>query len=167
MTNPLQIAFFLLLGLAVPLAIWKGGAPERSGAGIILFMWGLQLVGKLIVQPGFITVDYFPLVSDLIGFLAFGYLALEARRIWPVWATSLQILSLGAHFARWADISVYPMVYAIMRGAPTFGAIVAILVGTFLHMRRLRRSGSDPSWQTWCRFAAGSNRFPYPSSKSL
>ncbi|WP_156135421.1 hypothetical protein [Novosphingobium malaysiense] len=158
MTNPLQIAFFLLLALAVPVAVWKGGTPERFGAAAILFMWGLQSVGDRILPSGWTSVDTFSFLSDVTGFLAFGYLALEARRIWPLWATSLQILSLSAHFARWADITIHPMVYAVMRGAPTFGALIAILLGVLFHLRRLRRDGSDPAWQIWCRFAAGSNR---------
>lgn len=156
--NPQQIAFFLLLAVAVPFALWKGGAPERTGAAIILLMWFLQASAEHFLPSGFRTVDPVSLLTDLVGFLGFGFLALQARRIWPLWAAALQILSLSAHFARWADIHVPPLVYAVMRGAPTFGAMIAILAGTALHLLRLRRRGCDPSWQDWSRAAAGSGR---------
>lgn len=153
MTNFVQIAFFLFLFAVVPFALWKGGEPERAGAVTILLMWGLQAGAQYFLPNGFRTVDPFSLLSDLIGFAGFGYLALEARRFWPLWATSLQVLSLSAHFARWADIGIHPMVYAVMRGAPTFGAMIAIFIGTVLHLHRLRRHGCDLSWQNWSRGA--------------
>ncbi|MCT2398846.1 hypothetical protein [Novosphingobium mangrovi (ex Huang et al. 2023)] len=162
MVNPAQFAFFLLVALVIPSALWKGGAPERVGASIILAMWGLQAGGEHFLPSGFVAVDPFSLLSDLIGFVGFGYLAVEARRIWPLWAASLQILSLSAHFARWADLSIHPMVYALMRGTPTFGAMIAIFIGTVLHRTRLQGRGYDPSWQNWSRGAAGSSRSRRP-----
>ncbi|MCJ2188933.1 hypothetical protein [Novosphingobium beihaiensis] len=150
-----RIAYFLILILSVGLALWKGGAPERAGALVFILMAVIQALVMAFIPSHFVRVDPDALVADLTGFLGFGYLALEARRFWPLWATSLQVLCLSAHFARWADIGIYPMVYAVMRGAPTFGVAIAILIGTLLHMYRLRRRGSDPSWQSWSRHAAG------------
>lgn len=150
-----RIAYFLILILSVGLALWKGGAPERAGALVFIAMAVIQALVMTYMPSRFVRVDPDSLVTDVIGFLGFGYLALEARRFWPIWATSLQILSLSAHFARGADIGIPPMVYAVMRGGPTFGAAIAILVGTLLHWHRLRRRGSDASWQIWSRHAAG------------
>ena len=156
-------AYFLILILSIGMALWKGGAPERIGAVVFVLMATVQAVVMQVLPSRFDRVDPDSLVTDLIGFLGFGYLAIEARRIWPIWATSLQVLSLSAHFARWADVAIPPLVYAIMRGAPTFGAAIAILLGTILHLRRLRRLGSDPSWQNWSGMNGGSARYR-PSS---
>lgn len=149
MDAPKAFAYFLILGFSIGLALWKGGAPERIGAAVFILMAVVQAVVMQVLPSRFDRVDPDSLVTDLIGFLGFGYLATEARRIWPIWATSLQVLSLSAHFARWADVAIPPLVYAIMRGAPTFGAALAILLGTILHLRRQRRHGCDPSWQNW------------------
>jgi hypothetical protein len=153
--NVEQLAFFLLLAVAIALAFWQGGAPERWGAGVILAMVLLQAGGESLLPSGFRSVDPSSLMTDAVGTAGFGYLALQARRIWPLWATSLQLLSLSAHFARWADIGIPPTVYAVMRGTPTFLALSAIAVGTILHVWRRRRHGSDPSWQDWSRVALG------------
>lgn len=129
------------------------GAPERAGALVFVLMAAVQALVMHFFPSHFVRVDPDSLITDLIGFAGFGYLALEARRFWPLWATSLQVLSLSAHFARWADIGIHPMVYAVMRGAPTFGVAIAIFIGTLLHLQRLRRHGCDLSWQNWSRGA--------------
>lgn len=149
-----QIAFFLLLTVSVGLALWKGGAPEKGGVIVILTMAVFEALAINIIPSRFDAVDPGPLLSDLIGALGFGFLAIQAFRIWPLWATALQLLSLAAHFARWADIAVPKIVYALMRGMPTFMVFVVLLIGTILHMARLRRRGYDPSWQNWSRAAS-------------
>lgn len=149
-----QITFFLLLGASLGLAFWKGGPPEKGGAIVLLTMAVFQALAINIIPSRFDTVDPGPLLTDLIGALGFGFLAIRAFRIWPLWATALQLLSLAAHFARWADIAVPKMVYALMRGMPTFMVFAALLIGTMLHMARLRRRGYDPSWQNWSRVAS-------------
>ncbi len=165
MINTEQLVFFLLLIVSIGLALWKGGAPERWGAVVILTMVGIAAVAEVILPSGFRRVDPFSLLTDLVGTLGFGWLALQALRIWPLWATSLQLLSLSAHFARWADLGIPPLVYAVMRGTPTGFALLALILGTILHLRRLRRDGSDRSWQDWSRATAGSDRFHANYSK--
>ena len=162
-----QIGFFLLMAFTIPLAIWKGGAPERIGAATLLAMLAWKLLSTIIMPSYFVTVDPGSLISDLLGLLGFGYLALQARRFWPLLATSLQLLSLSAHFARWADIQIAPMVYAVMRYAPTFGVLIVLGAGTIAHMQRMRLHGCDPSWQNWSRVTARSNRSRTRFSKSL
>jgi len=155
-----QLAFFLLLPLSLILATWKGGAPERYGALVIVAMAVIQRIAIVFVPSHFVSVDPAALVTDFVGLTGFGILAVQARRIWPIWAASLQLLSVSAHFARWADIGVPPFVYALMRGSPTFVALAALLVGTVLHMVRLKRHGADPSWQNWSRGSASYDRYP-------
>lgn len=153
-----RIAFLSLLALSVPLAFWKGGAPEKGGALVILAMLVAQAIGMILLPSRFTNVDPVPLLTDLIGAIGFGYLAVQALRIWPLWAASLQLLALSAHFARWATIKTPAVVYALMRGGPTFLVLLALLVGTVLHIRRCRARGTDPSWQDWSRILAQPGR---------
>lgn len=138
---------FLLVALI--LILWKGGKPERIGALVIAAMAVWQLGADAFIPSRFDDLDTDSLVSDLIGFAGFGYLALHARRIWPIVATSLQMLCVYAHLIRFASSGLEPMVYAVARGVPTGIAVLLMLAGTILHMQARRRGEVDPPWQDW------------------
>ncbi len=144
-----RIAFFALLILSVALAFWKGGKPERLGALVIVMMTVLQLGWRLFSQRYFNTVDVAAVVVDTVGVFGFGTLAVYAQRVWPIWAASLQVLSIASHFAREVDLHVEPLVYFVLRSGPTFLVLLVLLLGTILHQRRLRSSGQDPAWTDW------------------
>lgn len=165
MGSPLQMAFFLLLALTLGIAFWRGGGPERYGAAVLAAMFVVQGTMFQIVPSGFYSVDPVPLVTDIIGFAGFGAIAMNARRIWPLWAAALQLLAVSAHFARWADLAIHAQVYAFMRSGPTFLALIALFAGTVLHRVRQRRWGFDPAWQDWSVISAGSGRCREASSK--
>lgn len=116
---------------------------------VIIAMWVLQTIGESIHPSQFVRVDPFPFFSDLVGTIGFGIIAVHARRAWPIWAAALQLLSLSAHFARWADLQIPGIVYALMRGGPTFVVILVLLGGTVLHICRMQRSGHDRPWENW------------------
>ncbi|WP_168176216.1 hypothetical protein [Novosphingobium sp. PC22D] len=143
------LTFHVLLVLSVILAVWKGDAPERCGAAVVMAMDCLQLGSILFIPRVYIAVDMVSVVVDGVGFLGFAAIAVHAMRIWPLWAAALQLISLSAHFARHFEIDVEPMVYAVMKSAPTFLVIVVLLIGTLVNWLRRARRGSVPSWQTW------------------
>lgn len=140
-------ATFMLLTLVF--VLWKGAVPERLGVASIIAMGAFQLSVERVLPSKFVAVDVSSLGADLIGFLAFGAIALHARRIWPLWATALQLLCLGAHFARWASISVSREAYAVTRGAPTALILLLMLGATLLCIRARRRGQLDRPWQDW------------------
>jgi hypothetical protein len=147
--DPRFITFAAILILAVSLALAKGGSPERFGALIVVTMTVLQFGGALFVQRKYHSVDVVSVVVDALAVLTFGAIALHAKRAWPIWATSLQLLSLSSHFAREVDPRVPPMIYAVMKSSPTFLVLIVLLLGTLAHMRRVRINGSDPAWKEW------------------
>lgn len=146
----LPIGMFLaaLLG-ALLLAFAKGGAPERRGAAVLIAMAVWQYSASFVVPPRFMATDEISLIGDAIGLTGFALIAVDAKRIWPIWASALQLLSLSGHFARAVELSFDPIIYAWMRTLPTAGAILALIAGTLAHMYRMRRFGADPSWQDW------------------
>jgi len=147
--DPKILTFVAVLLLSTSVAFVRGGGPERWGALVIVTMMAIQY-GSLVVEPQrFHSVDLVSVVVDTYGVIGFGTIALYARRVWPLWATSLQILSLSSHFARQVDAGVSPMVYGLMKSSPTFFVLVALLVGTAAHRRRLRLQGRDPGWMDW------------------
>ena len=149
MDSPRLWAFFGLLVLSVSLALWRGDVPERLGAFIVLQMTGLQFA-SLAFQPRIYSdVDLASVTIDLLGLVGFGVLATYAKRVWPIWAASLQLLSLIAHFVRQADREAEPMVYVAMKSGPTFLALLALLIGTLMHMRRRRLRLPVSPWKEW------------------
>ena len=142
-------AFATILILSTGFAITRGGAPERWGALVIVTMTAIQVASAFSGHQKFHSVDLGSVVVDAYGVIGFGAIALYARRAWPIWATSLQILSLSSHFARQVDQGVSPMVYALMKSSPTFFVLLALFVGTMAHRRRLQLQGKDPGWMDW------------------
>jgi hypothetical protein len=141
--------FYIILLGALLLAFAKGGAPERRGALVVLAMASWQYPANFVSPPNFVTTDAISLISDCIGLVGFGLIALNARRLWPIWASAFQLLSISGHFARWVDLAFDPIIYSWMKSLPTAGAILALLIGTLAHIRRRARTGADPSWQDW------------------
>lgn len=137
---------FLVIELAVIVYAWRFcGWPERAGASILMGMVTATYVGRLFVAPLYHTVDPVGLTVDLIGLFGFSWLGIVSRRLWPLWAGSLQVLSTGAHFVRALEIPVRPPVYYWMKGVPTLGVILLLIVGTWLHHRRQKRSKQNSS----------------------
>jgi hypothetical protein len=146
--NQAIILFYALLVLSVSAAFLKGGMPERTGAAIIVVALALELVGLTIEPPHLHSIDPVAVTIDALVTLSYGALALHARRVWPIWATALQILSLTSHFAQGIEPS-HPGIYITMKSGPTLAVLVVLLLGTVFHWRRLRRFGNDPSWTDW------------------
>ena len=142
------ILFYALLVLSVSAAFLKGGAPERTGAAIIVVALVLEWVGRAFVPPDFDSIYPVAVIIDVIATASFGALSLYARRAWPIWATALQILSLTSHFAEGIAPS-HPGIYITMKSGPTLAVLVVLLLGTVFHLRRLRQFGSDPAWMGW------------------
>src|SRR3546814_9104988 len=59
----------------------------------------------------------------------------------------LQTLPLLAHFSRLADVGMHPIAYLTMQVAASWLLPPLLAAATWRHQTRLRRSGSDQSWQ--------------------
>jgi hypothetical protein len=131
---------FLVLELAAIAYAWRGGgAPERAGAGILAAMVAVTYIGYAFEPHIFNTVDPIGLTVDLIGLVGFSWLGIVSRRLWPLWAGSLQLLSTGAHFVRELAIPVRSPVYYWMKSVPTVAVILLLIAGTWAYRRRESR----------------------------
>jgi len=143
----MRIAIFIaLLLVALGYAAWKGGAPERVMVGIALMMVTLD---RLLLSQGSVeyhTLDWEYLALDLIGATATISLALFAHRFWPMVVAVLHILPLLAHLSRVLNVTMDPIAYLTMQVASSWLLPPILVLATWRHQQRLRRSGSDPSW---------------------
>ena len=139
---------YALLLLAVLLGLLRGGGPERIIAAVLASMVAIDRVAhELLTGPDRSSLDQFHLAIDLAGLAAMVAVALSARRYWPLWASSCQLISTLTHLA-WLLGTRLPMrVYLVMDIAPSVLISIALILGVVAHRRRLKRRGSDPSWK--------------------
>jgi hypothetical protein len=130
-----MLNLFLALS-AVVIAYRFGGPPEQQGAKIIIAMLAINYLGMLIINKRYATVDPIALLVDSLGFLGFAAIGIYSKRIWPLWASSFQLLSVGAHFVRAVELPVRPIVYAWMKSAPTWAVLLLLIGGTLTNRQR-------------------------------
>ena len=157
----MHYVFFILLLASIAIALRHGGHPEKWGAITLIAMTIVQVAGASYFGSRFITIDWVAFAVDIIGFASFTAIALFARRVWPLWASALQLFSLTTHFVRVFDIHVHPAVYWLMKSAPTFGVCLILTFATVLHRNRARTFGEDLSWTVW------SARRESPSTRTI
>lgn len=141
------VIFLILLLMASAYALWKGGGPERMMATILLGMLVVDQLVHLLIPAQFASVDTAHLALDLIAALLTFMLAMTAHRFWPMVAAVLQTLPLLAHLSRLADVGMHPIAYLTMQVAASWLLPPLLAAATWRHQTRLRRSGSDQSWQ--------------------
>ena len=141
------VIFLILLLMASAYALWKGGGPERVMATILLSMLVVDQLAHILIPVQFASVDTAHLAIDLIAAILTFTLAMTAHRFWPLVAAVLQTLPLLAHFSRLADVGMHPIAYLTMQVAASWLLPPLLAAATWRHQTRLRRSGSDQSWQ--------------------
>jgi hypothetical protein len=151
----MRVAFYLsLLFVVLVYAFVRGGGPERSVAAVLTTTLVINLLALSITPPTLSSIDYVPFFLDSASLVVFIAIALAARRFWPLCVASLQCLALMAHFTRMMDVDIHPVAYGTMQVASSYPLLLVLALGTFLHQRRLRSNGSDPSWRSsfpWSR----------------
>lgn len=139
--------------LAIFIAGWsfahsRGGPPERV-AGAILLAWMVTDISYHVVfgSSDFNSVDPMHLVLDGSLMVAMVWLALRANRMWPLWVAAASLVSMSGHFA----ILIQPVgmrrAYWALTQLPQYVQLIALLLGTQAHMRRLRKLGQP--YRSW------------------
>ena len=144
--------FFVTLALilsAITLAMWLGDWPEKAGALIISAQVIANVIGFQIVAFHYVKIDPIGAIADTAGFLSFCAIALHARRIWPLWVSSLQLITVMAHVVRALAINIHPVAYAMMSWAPSDLIPLTLIWGTANHWRRKRMGVNKPPWRNW------------------
>lgn len=73
---PVSVWLFWAVYLpALVFGFWKGGMPERIGAGTLCAMPALQFAWYAFNPAAYEHVDPISLAADLVGVIGFGYLA--------------------------------------------------------------------------------------------
>jgi hypothetical protein len=140
------ILFLTLLAISVLYALKRGGGPERAAALVFISMTISDPFVHALTPHNYAKLDPGHFIIDFLGWCALLIIALRAERLWPLWVSSLQTISLIAHIAKFLDYSIHPFVYAIMQVASSYPLLLLLMLGTYHHQMRLRQKGNDPSW---------------------
>lgn len=146
----LYFGFLATIFIAIGLSLWKGGAPERAGAGVLLIMFMMSRYEGALVQAINLSEEWartMSLAEDLIGMVGFGLISARARRLWPLLCTAMQLISVLTHVVHYFGAVNRPIVVIFMSQTPTFTATVCLIVGTIIHIRRSERFGPERDWQ--------------------
>lgn len=147
--DTMRISVFLCLWAATVLfAFLKGGGPERMGAIVVFLLTTAVLAFRPYFPAQFRETDWLALLLDFAGAVAFLAIALRAYdRSWPFWASSAQFVALIGHVARAIDRDSAGLAFGILTRSPAYIQCLALLLGTWAYMRRVKRSGNYPSWR--------------------
>jgi len=149
----LFLTFATLVGVALALAWWKGGAPERIAAGMFLIAWQVSIATDSPFPIRYRGVQLNYLLIDLALLIGLLLLARAANRRWTVLATSLQGLIVLAHLARAVSPHQWAIVYMIMTAFWPYLQLLVLIAGTVTHWRRRTVLGTVPSWSSFSRAA--------------
>lgn len=142
----MPLVYFALLVSCCGYAYLRGGAPERACS--ILIGVGAALSAVILptasgrfeaLEIGVFAVD----VAMLGGFIA---IALLAHRYWPLWMSSMQLVSVASHSAGVLMSYRLPWAYAVAIAFWSYPMLIMLAWATVRHRERVRRFEWDPSW---------------------
>ncbi|OAO01792.1 hypothetical protein A8B75_13620 [Sphingomonadales bacterium EhC05] len=146
----MRIALYLsLLVAAILYALFRGGTPERIHAGILVGASISDTVVHMFTPAEYMVMDPGHAIIDSAAWVGFFAVALRANRFWPLWVVSLQTIAVVGHIAKLLDVSIAPLAYAIMQAASSYPLLIALMIGTYCHQKRLKANGIDPPWRSF------------------
>jgi hypothetical protein len=140
--------FLTLLVVATLYALWAGGGPERVGA----MLYAVSVIATFLIMKAhrhyWLDLEVGVFIVDAVIFLAFVPIALRADRFWPLWVTAFLGLGVLGHVARLVMPDTFWRAYAMVLTIWSYPILATMMLGTFLHRRRLALHGADRSWVT-------------------
>ncbi|UKK85218.1 hypothetical protein L7H23_03645 [Sphingopyxis sp. BSN-002] len=143
--------FNLTTMLLLIVAAWRwGAAPERLCVAVIVFMNLGDRLYHAVIDRGTIyaSVDLGHLFIDVTAAAVFIGVALSANRVYPLWLSAFQLVSVISHFAREVDAKLVKSAYGLMTYGPFYFILLILAGGIWMHARRVKRYGPYPPWRT-------------------
>lgn len=141
------IAFAVFLVATCTYAWLRGGGPERVTAAALIVADLLSWLALSPVSTRFYHFETATFVIDAALFLTLFVTMLRANRDWPIAMCALSAVGVLGHLVKLVDMSLIRVVYQTMLQFWAWPMVLLLLVATRAHQRRLRMTGSDPSWR--------------------
>lgn len=140
------VLFNVLLVIACGYAFLIGGAPERLTAATFLVGAAATFVVPFQPRSSFYTLHGAILAIDLMMLVVLVAIALRADRYWPLYVSSLHLITIAVHGVKAYQPSLVPWMYAGASAKIAYPMLLLLIVGAIRHRNRLVRFGSDPDW---------------------
>jgi Flp pilus assembly pilin Flp len=140
------MAFLILFAGSMAYALWRGGAPERAAAFVLLAGVVSTSTAQAFDAHRFATVQWGVAMVDVAVLIGFLSVALLSTRYWPMWLTALQIIQLCSDFAKLLP-GVAELTYAMASSLIGYPVALILAVATVRHRMRSARYGAQPSWR--------------------
>lgn len=139
------LLFAVLLVLCCGFAGLRGGAPERIGAALLV---SAAILSLLLVsnRVAFSTTEWGIFGIDCALLAGLFALAMFANRYWPLWLTSLQLVTIWSHLAFGTVAAQMPLAYAISSTVWSFPMLIMLALGTHRYQRRIRKFAVECAW---------------------
>lgn len=146
----LWIFNLITMALLFAAALRWGAGPERICALVIVGMnLGDRLYHLMVGRDTiYVAVDIGHLVIDLTAATIFIGVALQANRIYPLWLSAFQLVSVIAHLVRRIEDHFPILTYGLMNYGPYYFILLILAGGIWAHARRTRRYGRYRSWRS-------------------
>jgi MFS superfamily sulfate permease-like transporter len=142
------VIFTVSLPLCCSFALLRGGSPERIIAALFLIANAATFVaGTGTTQPGVTRWGVFAV--DVVMLISLGAVALRANRIWPLWITSMQLVTVLAHLSTMVRPATSPEAYRWSITVTSLAMLGALGLQTYMRMKRVTRFGADRSWSSF------------------
>jgi hypothetical protein len=138
-----QIIFWVVCSFTAIIACRFGEKDEKIGIALIA---AGSLATYLVTAGGkqsFLTMEWGIFLSDIVVFAAFVNLSLSSQKFWPIWVSSLQLVTVMTHIADLSIPNSLPNAYAFLQGVWVYPMFLAILSGTYGHNVLKRRHSRD------------------------
>lgn len=130
-------------------SITRGGNPERLFS-VSVTIWAAVDVGYhyFFGAPNFERLVVAHAIFDMALFLVILYIAIRANRMWPCWAAAAALIVMLGHLAAALEMAGMQRAYWAMTQMPFLIQLLALVLGTNLHIRRTRLVGPYNSWRS-------------------
>lgn len=140
------LIFAALFLASVLYALTRGGAPEKWAAVAYISAYGATLIFAAHKHNAFSQIEWGVFATDLGLAVALGVLAVQANRMWTIWAVSFQLVGVMTHLVKLAMPEILAPAYALTLMAWSYAMIPLLFCATIRHRQRLRAYGSDRGW---------------------
>ena len=116
----------------------------------LVMIAGIAITPMLLnpVSTRFYGVETRVFILDVLILLAFTAIALRANRFWPMGIVVFHGMSVLGHLLKLADPRLIRTAYLVMLALWVYPQLLLLVLGTWRHAARLKKTGADPSWRT-------------------
>lgn len=132
------IIFDVLLLLSCSYAVIMGGGAEKAGSIMLVTAALLSWFATLASAAPYVRMELTIALIDIGLFAGLCFLALIADRYWPLWLTSMQLVTISSHPAFGIADQKIPIAYAVASTIWAYPMLFLLAIGTYRYRVRTR-----------------------------